>query len=165
MWFISFSRAVTVENCHNSTIVLGVTKTAVNVIGCDSCSFFAVCDRVSIRFVLIPSHGSTQLAKCAQLLLWNIVESLRSENDNEDDYEFCPREVCYFVFALVLVSTQFVSFDWKKKKQKKTGSRSSPWFFTCFQGKNSCYDRKNAVWGWHTWWRRRLNDFSRVGRT
>lgn len=41
-------RAVTVENCHNSTIVLGVTKTAVNVIGCDSCSFFAVCDRVSI---------------------------------------------------------------------------------------------------------------------
>ena len=106
MWFISFSRAVTVENCHNSTIVLGVTKTAVNVIGCDSCSFFAVCDRVSIRFVLIPSHSSTQLAKCAQLL-----QSLRSENDNEDEYEFCPREVWYFVFALVLVSTQFVSFD------------------------------------------------------
>ena len=117
MWFISFSRAVTVENCHNSTIVLGVTKTAVNVIGCDSCSFFAVCDRVSIRFVLIPSHGSTQLTKCAQLLLWNIVESLRSGNDNEDEYEFCPREVWYFVFALVLVSTQFVSFDWKKKNR------------------------------------------------
>lgn len=40
-------RAVTVENCHNSTIVLGVTKTAVNIIGCDSCTFFAVCDRIS----------------------------------------------------------------------------------------------------------------------
>lgn len=41
-------RAVTVENCHNSTVVLGVTKTAVNVIGCDTCTFFAVCERVSI---------------------------------------------------------------------------------------------------------------------
>lgn len=41
-------RAVTVENCHNSTIVLGVTKTAVNIIGCDSCTFFAVCDRISV---------------------------------------------------------------------------------------------------------------------
>ena len=131
MWFISFSRAVTVENCHNSTIVLGVTKTAVNVIGCDSCSFFAVCDRVSIRFVLIPSHGSTQLAKCAQLLLWNIVESLRSGNDNEDEYEFCPREVWYFVFALVLVSTQFVSFDWKNKQVRVL----HPGFLRAFKGR------------------------------
>lgn len=49
--FLPCFRAVTVENCHYSTIVLGVTKTAVNIIGCDSCTFFAVCDRMSFRFV------------------------------------------------------------------------------------------------------------------
>ena len=52
-WRIVFcSRAVTVENCHNSTIVLGVTKTAVNIIGCDSCTIFAVCGRISFRLVV-----------------------------------------------------------------------------------------------------------------
>ena len=49
-------RAVTVENCHNSTIVLGVTKTAVNIIGCSNCTFFAVCERISFRLVL---HAQT----------------------------------------------------------------------------------------------------------
>ena len=38
-------------------------------------------------------------------------------------------------------------------------------FFACFQGKNSCYDRNNAVNGWHTWRSRVLNDFWWVGST
>ena len=36
-------------------------------------------------------------------------------------------------------------------------------FFLCFQGKNSRYDRKNAVYAWHTS-RRCLDDFWWVGR-
>ena len=66
--FLPCFRAVTVENCHNSTIVLGVTKTAVNIIGCDSCTFFAVCDRISFRFVC--SYLST-LNVCGTLVLRN----------------------------------------------------------------------------------------------
>lgn len=123
MWFILFSRAVTVENCHNSTIVLGVTKTAVNVIGCDSCSFFAVCDRVSIRFVLIPSHSSTHLAKRAQLLLWNVRESLRSENE----------------IRVLSARGLFSSFPSSRNLLLLIESNQSlnPVFYTCFQGKIS----------------------------
>ena len=66
--FLPCFRAVTVENCHNSTIVLGVTKTAVNIIGCDSCTFFAVCDRISFRFVF--TYLST-LNVCGTLVLRN----------------------------------------------------------------------------------------------
>ena len=29
-----------------------------------------------------------------------ILESFRSENENEAEYEFCPEEVWYFVFVL-----------------------------------------------------------------
>ena len=150
MWFISFSRAVTVENCHNSTIVLGVTKTAVNVIGCDSCSFFAVCDRVSIRFVLIPSHSSTQLAKCAQLVLWNIGESLRSENEirvlSARGLVLCfrPRPRCHAICYFWLKATNSFTLFF--------------FLLRVFKEKNSYYDRKNAVLRWHTWLRRSLNN-------
>ena len=67
--FFPCFRAVTVENCHNSTIVLGVTKTAVNIIGCDSCTFFAVCDRISFRFVCSYLFLSvTSLSVCCTLV-------------------------------------------------------------------------------------------------
>lgn len=70
--FLPCFRAVTVENCHNSTIVLGVTKTAVNIIGCDSCTFFAVCDRISFRFVFTYLLLSvTILNVCRTLVLKN----------------------------------------------------------------------------------------------
>ena len=70
--FLPCFRAVTVENCHNSTIVLGVTKTAVNIIGCDSCTFFAVCDRISFRFVFTYLLLSvTTLNVCRTLVLKN----------------------------------------------------------------------------------------------
>ena len=146
MWFILFSRAVTVENCHNSTIVLGVTKTAVNVIGCDSCSFFAVCDRVSIRFVLIPSHSSTHLAKRAQLLLWNVRESLRSENEIR-------------VLSARGLFSSLPSLSRNLLLLIESNQSLNPVFSTCFQGKNKYYDRKNAVSRWHSWLRRPLNDF------
>ena len=32
------------------------------------------------------------------------MESFRSEKENEDEYEFCPREVWYFVFVLASCS-------------------------------------------------------------
>ena len=33
------------------------------------------------------------------------IESFRSENGKEDEYEFCPQEVWYFVFVLAFVLT------------------------------------------------------------
>ena len=39
------------------------------------------------------------------------LESFRAENESEDEYEFCPREVWYFVFVLVFALTLFVILD------------------------------------------------------
>lgn len=37
--------------------------------------------------------------------------------------------------------------------------------FYVFSGKQSCYDHRKAVYPWHTWWRRHLDDFEWVGST
>ena len=60
------------------------------------------------------------------------LESFRSVNVNEDEYEFCPREVWCFVFALVFELTQFVTLEWKQPV-----SRCFPCFFHVIsRGKN-----------------------------
>ena len=54
LYCVSFThRAVTVENCHSTTIVLGVVKMAINVIGCENCTFVTICGRISFRFALL----------------------------------------------------------------------------------------------------------------
>ena len=59
-------------------------------------------------------------------------ESFRSAYEMEHEYEFCPREVWYFVFVHVIESNKFrVVYSV---------------FFTCFQG----YDRNNAVYSYDT---------------
>ena len=37
--------------------------------------------------------------------------SCRSENENEGEYEFCPRGVWYLVFLLIFVLTKSFIFD------------------------------------------------------
>ena len=53
-----FRRTVTVEKCHNSTIVLGVVKTAVNLVACENVKLITICDRLFLRLVcpLLPLH-------------------------------------------------------------------------------------------------------------
>ena len=40
-----------------------------------------------------------------------IKESFRSENENEDKYELCPRESWHFIFVLVFVLTLCFTLD------------------------------------------------------
>ena len=42
-------RSVTLEKCHNSTIVLGTVKTTVNVFGCENVTVIALCNRLTVR--------------------------------------------------------------------------------------------------------------------
>ena len=99
--------------------------------------------------------------------LWKLsvilsIESFRSENEDEDQYEFCPREVCYFVFFIVFVFTWFATLDWKLSVWR---SLSCLPFKRVFKEKISCWYRNNSVYGWHTWRKRRLTDFWGVGNT
>ena len=47
---------------------------------------------------------SLERAICAVVTI-SLLQSFKSENENDDEYEYSPREVWYFVFVLVFVLT------------------------------------------------------------
>ena len=68
----------------------------------------------------------------------DVLVRFRSENENEDECEFCPPEVWYFVFVLVfvLVICYF---------RLKTACVLYPDFLLVSRKKNQYYDRNNDV--------------------